>query len=563
MSLANPSTALATVVIDELARNGVELVAISPGSRSGALAVAASRHPGLQTRVVIDERSAAFHALGRAKATGRPAAAIATSGTAPANYLPAVVEADMSLAPLVVISADRPEELRGVGANQTIDQIGLFGRKVRSAIVIDAPGSDEDLNDTWRAAVSTALVAAKGGGGAPGPAHLNVAFREPTVPVSDDGRTRVDPYPFGVEGKPGGAPWVPGGLAEPPAPDFGLPATSRGLVIAGEASYDVSLVLQLAAAVDWPVLATALSGARAGDAITTYHHLLSRGVPEALRPDVVVAIGAIGPSSRLEDLVASASSRFRVDPGGRTIDPRRNATRIAHTDPVALLETIEATVSKGFREAWQAADRQARSSLDGYLASEPVMSGASSARALSETGWEILVAASSLPIREVDAHVTKPGPVIGNRGASGIDGFVSTSLGASSTGRPTVSLSGDLSLLHDSNGFLCEPGGDLVIVVLDNDGGALFDSLPQASHAPDFERLFVTPHGRELGAVAELHSLGYAEAGTSSALRSQIDERLGRGGVHILRVEIDRSHDLAVRRALDELGAGAAGSDEP
>jgi 2-succinyl-5-enolpyruvyl-6-hydroxy-3-cyclohexene-1-carboxylate synthase len=333
-------------------------------------------------------------------------------------------------------------------------------------------------------------------------------------------------------------------------------------VIAGEASYDSSRVLGLATASGWPLLATALSGARDGGAITTYHHLLSRGVPESLRPEVVVAIGAIGPSPRLEDLVASASSRFRVDPGGRTIDPRRNATRIAHADPVALLETIEPVASTGFREAWQAGDQQARNNLDGYLASESVMSGASAARALGETGWEILVAASSLPIREVDAHVDKPGLVIGNRGASGIDGFVSTSLGASSTGRRTISLAGDLSLLHDSNGFLCEPGGDLVIVVLDNNGGGLFDSLPQASHAPGFERLFITPHGRKIGVLAELHSLGFAEASTSSSLRSQIDERLERGGVHILRVEIDRHHDLAVRRAMDELGAQSASSGE-
>lgn len=559
MSVPNPSTALARVVVDELARNDVELVVISPGSRSGALAIAAADHQRLETVVVIDERSAAFHALGRAKATGRPAVAVATSGTAPANYMPAVVEADMSQTPLILVSADRPAELRGVGANQTIDQIGLFGSKVRLEATIEAADSDEDRNEAWRITVSRIAGAAKGDQGPSGPAHLNVAFREPTVPVPDDGRSRAEPYEFDIEGRPGGGPWVQRNASTPPSPDFALPETSRGLVIAGAATYEPGDVLELASARGWPVLATAMSGARSAGVITTYHHLLSRGVPGALRPDVVVAIGAIGPSSRLEDLVASAGARYRVDPTGRTIDPRRNATRIVQADPSALLETIPVSAGPGFGEMWVQADSAARSLMDQYLEAEPLLSGAGSARALDGSGWETLVAASSLPIREIDAHLTRSGQVIANRGASGIDGFVSTSLGAASTRNATVALTGDLSLLHDSNGFLCEQKADLVMVVLDNNGGGLFDSLPQAVHAPGFERLFITAHGRDIRILSDFHSLQFDGVSTHRELVDRVDEALGQGGVHVIRVGIDRERDLSVRHALDELGGRAAG----
>ncbi|HEX6145311.1 MAG TPA: thiamine pyrophosphate-binding protein, partial [Acidimicrobiia bacterium] len=195
MTHPNPSTALARVVIDELAHGGVRQVAIAPGSRSGALAIAAAAHLEVHTRVFIDERSAAFWALGSARASGSPAAVIATSGTASANFFPAIVEADMSCVPLVVISADRPAEMQGIGSNQTIDQVEMFGRKVRSYRGIEAPDEDVDGNVSWRHTVRDILESAVGRP-QPGPVHLNVAFREPTVPVTHDGRTRGAVYDF-------------------------------------------------------------------------------------------------------------------------------------------------------------------------------------------------------------------------------------------------------------------------------------------------------------------------------------------------------------------------------
>lgn len=562
MSQPNPSTALARVLVDELARNGIDYAVISPGSRSGALALAAAGHADIETRVVIDERSAAFHAMGRSKATGTPTMAISTSGTAPANYLPAVVEADMSLVPLVIVSADRPAEMRGVGANQTIDQVGLYGSKVRFSADIEAASGSEDLNAEWRSAAAQAAAAASGSGSPPGPVHLNVAFREPTVPVSDDGRSVAEPYPFGIEGRPNGAPWIDRDSQRPADFEVEVPSFSRGLLIAGEGVYDTAGISEQAAALGWPLLATALSGMRGKEAISSYHHLLASGVPESLRPDLVLAIGALGPSERLEDLVASARYRLRVDPTGRIIDPRRNASRILAADPVRVLERFEAAgQGQAWREGWAELDLSLREAFADYLHRVVGMSGAHAVKAIDAVSWRTLVVASSLPIREVDAQLSRRGRVIANRGASGIDGFVSTALGVASALPDTVALAGDLSLLHDSGGFLCETPNDLVMVVLDNDGGGLFDSLPQARHSPQFERLFTTPHGRKLELIADLHGLGYGEADTVDGLRKEIERRLG-DGVHIVRIPVDRSHDLVVRRELDEIGSRVARSGQ-
>ena len=555
MSQPNPSTAMARAIVDELFRNGVDFVVISPGSRSAALAIAAWEHDHISTRVVLDERSAGFHALGRAKASGKPAAVISTSGTAPANYWPAVVEADMSLTPLVVMSADRPAELRGVGANQTIDQVRLYGDRVRFFADIEAPGAETDRNDLWRSTVSSALAGSLGESGSPGPVHLNVAFREPTVPVSDDGRTTSPEYPFSIAGRRGGGPWQEHRPRRPPLPSLQVASPSRGLVIAGEGDYDRPGLLEAANALEWPVLATALSGLRGENVVRGYHHILARQIPATLRPDLVLAIGAIGPSQRLEELVASAGTRIRADTWGRHIDPGRNATHVLHADPLRTLQLFEnGKTESSWKEAWLHADQRVGCAIEEHIAGVPTPTGASVARALNVVQWETLVAASSLPIREVDAHLARPGRVIGNRGASGIDGFVSTGLGAASAGRRTVSLAGDLSLLHDANGFLSDVIDDLVLVVIDNGGGGLFDSLPPSAHAPHFERLFVAPPDRDIEQLARFHRIDCVTANSTEELTAAIEELLDRGGVSVLRIPVDRGTDLQMRQSLDEIG---------
>ncbi|MFP3883783.1 MAG: 2-succinyl-5-enolpyruvyl-6-hydroxy-3-cyclohexene-1-carboxylic-acid synthase [Actinomycetota bacterium] len=546
MTHPNPSTALARVVVDEMANCGVALIVLSPGSRSGALAIAASRHPDVATRVVIDERSAAFHALGAVRATGLPAAVVSTSGSAPANFYPAIVEADTSCVPLIAVSADRPAEMQGIGANQTIDQLEMFGSKVRGFAGIEAPDAAQDLNREWRNTVAGLLATARAR--PPGPVHLNVRFREPTVPITDDGRTTGDEYPFPTHRLESGH----GAEADTPVAIPELSA-ERGLVIAGDGEYDREALARRAGELGWPVLATALSGMRGDGVITTYHQLLAPGVDSEIRPRTVVAVGSVGPSSRVEDLVAAAETRIRIDLWGRRIDPRRNATHVVAGDVNDLLQGVSGAADAGWSAAWSEADRECRARMEDVLASSDEMSGALVVSTLNDVGWHSLVAASSLPIREVDAHLRRSGRVFANRGASGIDGFASTALGVASYLPRTLALAGDLSLLHDSNGFLHDDSLDLTIVVVDNQGGGLFDSLPQAVHAPDYERLFVTPPNRDLETFARFHGLRYSEARNRETLKTAAGEALERPGIDLIRVPVDRAYDLKMRTQLDRL----------
>lgn len=560
MTQPNPSTALARTFIDELARGGARLAVISPGSRSAALAIAASEHPLLETTISLDERSGGFFALGRSKASGEPSVVISTSGTAPANYFPAVVEADMSLTPLIVVSADRPADLRGVGANQTIDQKHLFGRKVRRFIDIPAADPEDDLNSYWRSTAAEAVARARGAGGRPGPVHVNIGFREPTVPVADDGRTRSAPYLHPTGGRGDGGPWMDWELPAPPAPpDLGDLHAKRPLLVLGDGDYDRERLLRVVEEAGWVVLATALSGLRGRKTVGAYHHLLAGGVPPTLRPDLAVSVGAIGPSPRLETLIASAPVRIRVDRWGRRLDPERTATHLVHADPAALLEELSFhRVGRAWAERWEGAELATRQALAEVIDSTGEPTGASTVRALDSTPWETLVAGSSLPVREVDAHLTRAAMVIGNRGASGIDGFVSTARGVASTGLATVAVSGDLALLHDQNGLLIEGRENLVLVVLDNEGGGLFDSLPQAVHAPQYERLFVTPPQRDLESLARFHGIPALTVNSPSGVVEAVTRGLESGATHIVRVPIDRKADLEMRSALDETGARIA-----
>lgn len=541
----NPSTALARVIADELAARGIHLVVISPGSRSGALAIAAAGHRELDTRVVIDERSAAFHALGAARASRRPVAVLATSGTAPANFFPAVVEADMACVPLVAISADRPVELRGVGANQTIDQVELFGSKVRAYAGIEAPDPDVDGNAGWRRAV--AGLVRKSQGPKPGPVHLNVAFREPTVPVADDGRVASPPYRFATPRIEEGQSLT---IAEQLPVDAPLSVHGRTVVIAGDGEYDRAALISETSRHGWPVLATALSGLRGERVVGSYRRILAGGIPGELAPDSVIAIGAIGPDPLLEDLIASAGRRIRIDAWGRSIDPGRNATTRLGVDPVTLIGGAETVSDPSWPIAWLEAEDESRREVESQLSSRARMTGAKTAAAINDIDWSALVVASSLPIREVDAHLHRAGPVFANRGASGIDGFVSTALGVASVIPRTLALGGDLSFLHDANGFLHDGAIDLTIVVVDNGGGGLFDSLPQARFAPDYERLFVTDPNRDLAALALFHGARVTEAGSRSDLVRAAGEALGRSGVDVIFVPIDRADDLEARTQL-------------
>lgn len=593
----NPSVALARTLVDELVRLGLRHVCLAPGSRSTALATAAFDHDRVTVHVGIDERSLAFLAVGLARGGDGPAAVLSTSGTAAVNFHPAVVEAHESRVPLLVLTADRPPELRHAGANQSIDQIKLYGDAVRLFVEVGVPHDHDGANSYWRSTACHAWAAARGDGGPPGPVHCNLAFREPLIAASDDGRSRARPFRGALDGRPDGRPWTTVTGAEPsPAGDeldqlLGrIRRARRPLLVVGDTPADPTPLVELATAAGWPLIAEAHSGARYGpNAIGAYHHLVSHA-PFAAdhRPDLVLRVGRVALSRPLLGLLED-THEVLVDPDGRWLDPGRALDRLVVATPRTLTSAsgrrrsrqagqtprgarggpggdVDALgeVEDDWLASWRRADRRARAAIDDLLDADDGLSEPCTARDVAATlpAGGHLVAASSMPIRDLDRFM---GPredvrVIANRGASGIDGFVSTALGVALSGTgPTVALAGDLSLLHDSGGLLLlEERPDLVIVVVNNDGGGIFHFLPQADgrRADDgqdaiaFERLFGTSHGRDLGSLATLHDLSHVRAESPGELRSAVSAGIAAGGLHLVEVVTERRANAALHRRL-------------
>lgn len=567
MTHPNPSTALAFVIIDELVRGGVRRIVAAPGSRSTALVLAASARDEVDLHVAVDERSAAFYALGSAKATGHLAAVVTTSGTAVANLLPAVVEADASGTALVVVSSDRPAELRRVGANQTIEQAGIFGRFVRLAMELGPAERHPSAPRWWRSEISQALAAAAGWQGRPGPVHLDVAFREPTVGVSDDGRSVADPYPFDTGGRPDGRTWTEVAVATRPDPTAvervvrAIGEARRGVVVAGAGCDGHPVVTRLGERLGWPVIATAESGLRATSTIATGHHLLAA----AAAPDLVVRFGGPGPSRRVVDLVLGDVAQVVVGDGWS--DPGRSARlllggSIPEVAAALAIEVADREPDDWWRW-WSEADNRMRSVLRGEVG-ESVTEPATAAL-MGEVGADRLAVASSMPIRDIEAFCFDPPPIVANRGASGIDGFVSTALGMAGWAERPVALTGDVSLLHDSNGFMVDPRPDCVFVVVDNGGGGIFSFLPQARHIPpdQFERLFAAPPRRRMAHLAALHGLSHRRVDHLTDLASAVEAARAEGGIGLVVVETDRAANVEEHRRLDAVAAAVMDGIRP
>lgn len=558
MSHPNPSTALARTVVDEMVRGGLRRVVIAPGSRSAAMALAIADRTEIEITVAIDERSAGFWALGMARASSGPVAVLVTSGTAVANLLPAVVEADLARVPLIVLSANRPPALRGVGSNQTIDQVGLFGSKVRWAAEIAAP--DGGTNAMWRSMTSRLMAEATGR--TPGPVHLDLGFSEPLVPLSDDGRTISEPFLQETDGRWNGTPWTEARNPPPGVPTMALPDeldVEAGVVVVGDSRFAQSAEM-LANHQGWPLIAEPMSslrhgidhGVRSVPAITTAHHLLGHtGFVARHRPDVVIRYGGGGLSRHLGPFCSGAGTLVSVDPDG-WYDPDRSAHLLLRALPVSRrADPVETT---GWMQDWQRAEALVRGVINGVLdhldlPTEPRIAR-DAARAVPDRGR--MVVASSMPIRDLDMFMeSRRMTVFANRGASGIDGFVSTALGvAAIEGAVPVALAGDLSMLHDSNGFLTDRVPDCVFVVVNNNGGGIFSFLPQVDLPENFERLFGTPHGRQFSDLARFHHLGHERVEHSDTLIPAIDDARARGGISLLEVVTDRAANLEVHRGL-------------
>jgi 2-succinyl-5-enolpyruvyl-6-hydroxy-3-cyclohexene-1-carboxylate synthase len=538
------ATACARVIIEEMIARGVRDVVLAPGSRSAPLAYEcfeADRIGLLRLHVRVDERTAAFLALGLAKGSGAPAAVLTTSGTATANLHPAVLEAWHAHVPLIVITASRPRALVNTGSNQTADQDQLFGRHVRAYAGL----SDEVLDHrTWRFEMTRIMTAATGlRSRMPGPVQLNVEFSEPLLPAES-----AWPPP---------APELVITASQNPAEPRALPDGAQTLIIAGDCPPETgAAIAELAEQVQVPLMAEPSSNARRGGAaLSTYRLLLSSTLAEEIERVVVFGRPTLSrPVSRLlarDDLELVVVSAY-----ADWIDPGRAASLV--TDAVRL-----PLGDRDWFEVWRNADRTVRERLDALLGTQPYFTGP----ALAGTVWsslgadDVLFAGSSSPVRDLDLAPIKPASplVYANRGLSGIDGNVSTAAGiALALDRPTHALLGDLTTLHDATGLIIgssEPRPDLRLVVANDDGGSLFATLEQGepAHMGAFERLFGTPQGVHFEALAAAAGIGYRQAETADELAEILAEPPA--GVALVEAVIDRARRRTLDREITALAA--------
>jgi len=568
----NPAQALAVTLVDELVRAGARHACLAPGSRSAPLALALAADGRMSVHVLVDERSAAFLALGIGKAGRRPVVLVSTSGTAAANFHPAVLEAHHSKTPLIVITADRPPELRDTGAGQTIDQIKLYGDAVRWFVEVGVPEDRPGSARYWRSIAARAYAIASGSPA--GPVHLNAAFRDPLVPPGDDLPVPGEdhPAPGGIGGREGGAPWTRVRRSPSPAAEDdvawladAIAGSPRGLVVAGDCDADPGPVLALAEKAGWPVLADPLSGLRSGNlAISAYDALLrNEAWANQHRPDVVLRVGKVGTSKALMALVSGAKREIVIDADGMWLDAERSASTLLIADPTSVCAqvcgAVPARTRSRWSEEWRRAERSARDAVDGLLDLDDDVSEPRTARDLAGLLPEgtTLVVGSSMPVRDLDWYMRprRGLRVLGNRGANGIDGFVSTTLGvALASPGPTVALAGDLSILHDQNGLMLRRTESVsaVFVAINNDGGGIFSFLPQARWPGHFEQLFGTPHGLSLAALAELYGCGHRRVECASELGPAVAAAMEQGGVHVVEVRTDRAANVTLHRRLNQ-----------
>ena len=553
----------------QLVASGVSHVAVSPGSRSTPLTVAADRTPGITVSVHLDERSAGFFAMGLARSSRQPVALVCTSGSAAANYLPAVVEAFHSGVPLIALTADRPPELQGRGAPQTIDQGGLYGTHVRwehQADVIGT-GTPEEVVRLAALAVERSLAPV------PGPVHLNCPFREPLeAPV-------VDPPPVTMLS-------APAATRQPDPKDVTTLRTlllrEKGLIVAGPMDLDArgtAAVSELATASGWPIIADPASGLRRGPhtshapVLACGDHLLAAGLADRHQPDVVLQLGGL-PTSRAYRLWlerCGVEHVVAVDQAGRFPDPSFAVTDRIAGDPVELATALIPAAGQqnrtGWTDRWIDAEVAAAAAVASLVANAPFDEpGVVVALCQALPGGANLVVSNSMPIRDLDAFMPvdqRPLAVYANRGANGIDGQVSTALGiAAGSDAPTVLFTGDLALLHDLTGLVAggRLGVDLTVVVVDNDGGGIFSFLPIAAE-PDIDhgRLFHTPHGLDMGLAAPLAGATLDSVSNRVELDLALATSLGHPGIHLVHVRTSASTNVALHRATASAVAGSLG----
>jgi 2-succinyl-5-enolpyruvyl-6-hydroxy-3-cyclohexene-1-carboxylate synthase len=546
---------LIAAFVDELARCGMTDACTSPGSRCTPLVLALAREPRLRAHSQIDERSGAFFALGVAKATGRAVALACTSGTAAANLAPAVIEASEACVPLIVLTADRPPELRGIGAGQTIDQIKLYGDAVRWFFEVGNHDATPERVGWIRALACRAWAAANGE--RPGPVHLNWPLREPLVP-----REPVGP-PLG--GRSGNRPWITVQTRERQPARLGdhVSASARGVIVAGRDDGGLAPAIPaLAEAAGYPLLADPLSGARRGDAAIAHYDLLLRDAVFACEhaPEVVVRVGDLPTSKSLRVWLAGleGARQILVDPQLRWQDPASVVELVLRADP-RLLEPPPAADAQ-WLERWRAADARAAAAVQETLGdglSEPNVARAMAATLPSEA---TVFVAASMPVRDLESFWPlreDPPRVLSNRGANGIDGTLSSALGvAAAVSGPVVALIGDVAFAHDIGGLLAASRLrlSLTIVLINNAGAAVFDYLPIARERDIYEQHVATPTGIDFERVAGLYGFRYERPQTLGALQALLVEP---APGTLIEVCTDRSDGVALHERVSAAVARA------
>ncbi|MFL5895941.1 MAG: 2-succinyl-5-enolpyruvyl-6-hydroxy-3-cyclohexene-1-carboxylic-acid synthase [Thermoleophilaceae bacterium] len=549
----NSTYAPIQALVDELARCGMRHAVTSPGSRNAPIALALASQTEIETVSVLDERSAGFVALGMAKASGLPVAVTTTSGTAAANLFPAVVEAHEAAVPLVVLTADRPPELRDVGAGQAIDQIKLYGDFVNwfAEVGNHPPGRESAIHHRQLGCRAYATAAL----GRPGPVHLNFPLREPLAPEPED----LDPADW--TGRDDGRPWTHASSIQPaggPAPGF---AGERGLIVCGgRAGRYAEMAIRIGEQLGWPVLAEPTSGARipSSPAVIAHYDLLVRSHGFAAdAPDVVWRFGEM-PTSKPLRAWLQGCRQIVVDPHLEWHDPTRSAQSLLAVSPEALAEVARKAPGTGaspWLDRWRAADEIVSELL--AEAEEPFEPLAYNAVAgLAATIW----VSSSMPIRDFESYFPRTTVrVMSNRGANGIDGVVSSAAGAALALAEPVHLAiGELALLHDVGGLVSarRAGAQLAILCVNNGGGGIFDFLPVAEHADQaaYEQHIATPVDVDLTTVAELGGLDHSVATTAAEVREQL-----RPGAlvefRISRADSLRRHRELAARVVERLDA--------
>lgn len=551
-----PSAAvtMCRTLLDEWALLGSAHAVVAPGSRSTPMALALIADDRFRVHVFHDERSAAFAALGVGLSTGKPAVLLCTSGTAAAEFFPAVAEASQACVPLIVCTADRPPELQGVGAPQTMYQQHLYGTYVRSFVNLSPPSMDESA--TWRAAARSTfqrcLTAPSG------PVHLNLQFRDPLVGSAAELPPRIESdFALGDQ------------MGTDLSSLRALGDTRKGLFLAGAGVDDPRALVDLGSRLGWPVLADPRSGCRAlsGQVITHADSILRHvSTAEQLRPDVIIRVGQPPASKVVNQWVAQSGARIlAVTPNGRRIDPEGVVSEHVRGNVAEIVRACEGfQPSHEFLSSWWKAESSARSAIDQVIDGESRISEPWVARtvASSVADGQILMLSSSMPVRDVEWFAERcPRVVFSNRGVNGIDGVISTGIGIAigSTSAVTV-LIGDVAFLHDSNALinLTERGVNVRIVVVDNRGGGIFSFLDQAKalEREPFERFYGTPHQSNLQALAQAHNV---EAFTATT-KGDFTETFASLRTGVLVVQTSRDENVRDHQEIND-AVGAALSE--